>query len=1042
VRAPVLPVEAYLKLTGLAAAHDGANGATLPAAYDPLVRCALAVASADLLAALDRAGVGREASRVRAKLLRYLIRMSTRPTPYGLFAGVGLARWGTTTDLAFRGEVRTRMRPDMGWLVSFVTELERRPEVRRALRLAAHPAAFLRGGRVFLTEPAPAADEQPPSPVSVRATAAVRRALTLARRPIPYEELLEGLLALPDASVEKAERVIEQLCQQTFLLTDLRPPLTGSSPARYVAERLSTVAPAREDAERLERLLAAMDSWDSLPIAERAGRYVDVVRAANAAHAAPTKTVAQVDAALSLEGQQINEAIAAEAARAAELLLRISPWPPERSRLEAYRQAFESRYERVREVPLLELLDPGYGLGPPADDGALATELATADSPSAVLRQQTLQHLAASALRDRQLVVELDEETIARLESWAPSPTGAPCSLDLLVFVASASPAAVDSGEFMVVVGPNVGAPAAGRNLGRFADLLGAQAQTALEHLANAERARSPRRVFAELVYLPYRWRSANVAIRPAVHEHEITLGTTPGVAPDGIVPLDELRVGVRDGRFYVRWPAADAEVTASAGHMLNNRLAPAVCRFLEDVSHERTTRLFQFDWGPAAALPFLPRVQSGRVVLGLAQWRIDTELRASELPPEPTAAFRDALARWRERWTVPRHVYLSAADNRLLLDLDDAEQAEQLRQELGRLPAGGALILHEPLPGPGDAWLPGPRGHHVAELVVPLVLAEPAPANDTASRYARESEPARTRLRTPGSDWLFIKLYGPRALEDDLIRGPLRNFCQFASHAGLADTWFFIRYADPDPHLRLRFHGPPQELLRRLLPELCAWATDLIAQEHCHRFSIDTYERELERYGGAKAITLAESIFAADSHLVAELFALERQWPFASDRTTLAVLSTDDLLRGLGLTETERLACYHKWAQPTPETGREHRSRKTTLRRLLGDPGQLAQEPGGQDLARLFAQRRAALAPTARGLDALAEHAELGYPKTTLCRSYVHLHHNRLVGADMNHEELVLELLRRTRTGLDRSPHASTSGDDPAQATAGAPMR
>jgi hypothetical protein len=74
---------------------------------DPEVRRALAVASPSLLAALDRAGPGdRGSARLEGKLLRYLIRMSTRPTPFGLFAGVGIARWADRTDLAVAGPPR------------------------------------------------------------------------------------------------------------------------------------------------------------------------------------------------------------------------------------------------------------------------------------------------------------------------------------------------------------------------------------------------------------------------------------------------------------------------------------------------------------------------------------------------------------------------------------------------------------------------------------------------------------------------------------------------------------------------------------------------------------------------------------------------------------------------------------------------------------------------------------------------------------------------------------------------------------------------
>src|SRR5262249_53244982 len=155
----------------------------------------------------------------------------------------------------------------------------------------------------------------------------------------------------------------------------------------------------------------------------------------------------------------------------------------------------------------------------------------------------------------------------------------------------------------------------------------------ALGRAARVEEGQSPHQIWAELVYLPHRSRLANVVIRPPVRRYEIALGVSPGVADPQVIPLDELVVGVRHGRFYVRWPARDADVIVCAGHMLNTIQAPAIVRFLAEVSRDRTAQLSTFDWGPASGYPFLPRVQVGRIVLRPAEWRMDALTRMRELP-------------------------------------------------------------------------------------------------------------------------------------------------------------------------------------------------------------------------------------------------------------------------------------------------------------------------------------------------------------------------------------------------------------------------
>jgi thiopeptide-type bacteriocin biosynthesis protein len=1015
-RAPLLPIEAYPAVVR----GDTVGEGLLPA--DPRVSAALAVGTDHLFAALERTrGSAPEAPRLRARLLRYMMRMTTRPTPFGLFAGVGLIEWGSTTDAALTAHpVRTRARPDMGWLLDLVMELERDPEVRRELRLFTNPLAWTRAGWVFLSEQAHASDslDLAAPDVSVRATAATQRVLALARTPTAYVDLVTDLLARPGATRDKVEGLIDELWRHSLLLTDLRPPLTGVPPGHYVLERLRTVPAARSVHEALGALLDVLDRWDALPLEERADGWAALMEQAARVHRpsgfASARAV-QVDMALPLTGRRVHLEVAKEAAVAAELLLRMSPHPFGPPHLQAYRLRFEARYGSDREVPLMELLNPEFGLGPPDEEDHRWHP--RQQSPD-IVRHRTLFDLAVDTLRERRMIVELDDDLLERLKTWVPTTDAVPRSLDIAVFVAAASSAAVDAGDFTVIVGPNLGADAAGRTLGRFAGLLGPEAHAALETAASHAEADNGR-LSAELVYLPQRTRLANVAVRSTGVDHQIVCGTTPGVPADQIIPLDELVVAIRDGRFCIRWSAINAEIAVSETHMLNSLHAPPELLFLQEVERDRRVVFDPFSWGPAAEFPFLPRVQRGRVVLALARWRIG---EASELRT-PVSAFPDALRAWRERWSVPRHVYLSDADRRLLLDLENPAHADVLREELGRQPAADVAVLEEALPGPSDAWLPGPDGCHIVELVVPLAARSRLISRTENATPVHTAAPVAplVRFRPPGSDWLFLKLYCPPAFHDQLITDELAPFAEFARSASLAGSYFFVRYRDPEPHLRIRFHGEPDVLLSGLLPKVCRWAASLVADGTCSRFVLDTYEREVERYGGTSGVNLAESLFVVDSRAAVTLLRLVRDLP-TIDQAALAVLSVDALLDGLGAGPLERLDVYRVAALSRAD-GHDYRQRQEMLRRLLAHGP--AAEPGGDELARVLDERRRALEPIASQLDAGAGSGELNRDKAALFTSYVHMHCNRLLGIEPRLEERVLQLARRTSESLLRAPVA-----------------
>ncbi|WP_163567389.1 lantibiotic dehydratase family protein [Fodinicola feengrottensis] len=645
---------------------------------------------------------------------------------FGAFAGVGLAEWGDRTDLSLSADhPRTHTRPDMGWLMDFVATVERRAEVRSGLNWYANPAAFVRADRLFLTERATIGDPaEAGRAVNLRATGAVRTALECARTPIPYEELI-GHLSASGASRSKVEPFVQQLWEQTVLLTDLRPPLTIAHPARYVAEKLASIpTAAAEAAGALADLLTEIADWDRLDLDQAAPGYAKLAAKAQAAHeVVPSKDgpagkgPLQTDLALSLENRQVSAAVASEVATLAETLLRLSPRPNGSIHLDEYRSEFETKYGSEREVPILELLDPKLGLGAPGHSHRPA-RASHSEQPS--VRERTLVDLALNAIKDGQQVVELDAATMDKLQVEELKPANAPTSLDISAFVLARSAAAVDAGDFQVVIGPNLGAGSAGRVLGRFADQLGASAVAALQAVADAETARDSEKIRAEVTYLPRSCRLANVTIRPLVRDRELALGTTPGAALDRQLPVNELTVGIRDGRFVIRWPAADREVVPTAGHMLNTSNAPAIVRFLEEVSRDHRTTFSSFDWGPAAGFPFLPRVQLGRAVLTPARWQIP----AGTLDCSAPQAFAASFGKWRERWQPPRYSYLALADNRLLLDLDEPDHLEQLRAESRKAGGDGpAVLLHEALPAPDHAWVPGADGTYLSELVVPVVL-------------------------------------------------------------------------------------------------------------------------------------------------------------------------------------------------------------------------------------------------------------------------------------------------------------------------------
>ncbi|QBD82912.1 hypothetical protein EPA93_45905 [Ktedonosporobacter rubrisoli] len=304
-----------------------------------------------------------------------------------------------------------------------------------------------------------------------------------------------------------------------------------------------------------------------------------------------------VDMAFDLAGKQITRSLGEEIAAAAQLLLNLSPLPDGYLYLATYRRAFLERYGEYREIPLLELLDSQIGLGLPAHYVDRQASITKEKKPQSV-REQVLLNLALTALRDRQSILHLDEKTFLSLEPSHLALETAPPSLDIYVLLATSSLTALNKGQFHLIIGPNGGTQQAGRTLARFSNLLGAEATEALRRTASTEEALTPGSIWAELVYMPRDSRLANVLLRPNTRRYEILYGVSKGTSSAQIIPLKEIVIGVRNKRFYARWTAKQCDLIVSSGHMLDPLQAPAIARFLSDLSQDQTPQLRQFHWG------------------------------------------------------------------------------------------------------------------------------------------------------------------------------------------------------------------------------------------------------------------------------------------------------------------------------------------------------------------------------------------------------------------------------------------------------------
>ncbi|MEU5836489.1 lantibiotic dehydratase [Streptomyces diacarni] len=895
--------------------------------WAPGVRDAVRAASPDLADAVERFDTLTGKSRRKAVrgLGRYLNRMSFRSTPFGLFAGVTTGVFGAEqrTRLGHGALGTARARADSGWVMHLVKRLAFGAErSREDLRVRRNDLLHVSRGRVWLStaegyglnEDAGAAqpatgDEQRPTPkgrrsVSVRLSAPIRSVLDLARTPTTLGDLTAALTeAYPQAGAERVAALLDGLFDSDILITVERPRLLVPQTAgtdRDDSLLRSMLPPVTEPAvaRAIDEVEAAVTAFNrgEIPAHRLLGAASAPMPDAVGGHAGPTL---QIDSALNRDGSLVlPRAVADLAEEAARVLLRVGAqdrYPPH---LGEYADAFAERYGHRSEVPLLEALTPETGLGPPRRyrspgqayplPGIVPDPVDLSDRPAGPTRKAVLDRLVTGALARRERAVQLDDRVLDELaEVSVPEDDHRPPMplLDLHLTLVAPGPGR----ERWRAVCGTAGVVPGGRTFSRFHDLLDDGAQASLRELAAAEEKRQGDAVCAELSSLPQDARSINVSIRPTAHTWELPVNVTPGRDEERVIRLDDVLVGVAEGKLYLRSRTLGRRLHVTDRTMLNWAGAPDPCRFLLEVSQALSRTVSWFSWDALSwTMPFLPRVERGDVVLRRARWR----LRAEEFVPAPgdhgdgdgLAAFAETFGAWAQTWMVPRLVNIASSDNTLLLDLTSAPCLRELRDSLEQAPEDG-LVLEEVLPAPEDGFLRDADGEpYASEVVVPLVRTGEDPG-----RVARHIRPRRlpdtaeepgARVKRIGSDWLAVKLYAEPDAHDTLLGVGLAHLAgRLSEQYGVAAP-FFLRYGDPAPHLRVRFFVPEEDARADVLREVTAWAYDLARGGHLSDHTYVTYQREVERYGGPELIADAEEFFRQDSAAVVRLLADLRAAP------------------------------------------------------------------------------------------------------------------------------------------------------------------
>ena len=860
LRSPLLPIDQLLaQWQGIIESDHSQLAEWLS---HPLVDKALYIASPTLYQVWQdwRDGVTPTlTSAARLALWRYVIRMSSRCTPFGLFAGVSAVEVAERT----RGVVASdkpvaSIRPDMGWLTALISSIEQHPTIRWQLRYRPNNSLYQLGSQYRYSDYTTPNGQRAFFINAIERDELLDAALTRTRcnpEGVSGVELIDFICQEFGETTEEATGYVNELFNAHLLISELELGVTGKQPLDHVLNVLRGVPTATSLVGQLEQLQEVIGST-SLSVSQL--KCIEQTMPMLLGDAYPPGDVLQTDMVRSADTITVSERVVTQIGQQLSQLLPLRT-DHRTDSLDSFAQRYYARYGGQPQ-PLLIALDheSGIGYGSKLAQGGVGQ--------SSLLQQLNLQvgqisaptndqldtlrlNLLTSYLKTGQCQQAITDADLAAIIDTASSTPPAQ-SWSALGELYAANAESIDRNDYHFLL-KSASGPSAASLMARFSTL-DESLSTAVLRITNWEADQQPDVMLAELAHLPA-GRIGNVVSRPTLRSFEIPYLTPSSVDEEHTLTLSDLWVRVPDGKTVELWSKKHNKRVLSRNTTAHNyHGSDDVYRFLSDLSHQDGSLSLRWSWGALTDQPALPRVIYKRIILARAQWNLTKQ-------PHWTSA-TDMATDLNQTTSLPRYVALVEADNELLLDLNVDVCLQMLYAEIAKRKT---VRVVEWLATPDNCWLTRGGDRYTSELVIPFKSATP-PLPIRQSPFRLDEAAAVQRTFLPGSEWLYVNVYVGEQTADEVLCDGVKPLVATVQQQGFVDHWFFIRYHDPNPHLRLRFHCQ-QEASHILLNNLRQMLQPWVDTGRVNRVQLDTYEREVERYG-SQTIALCERVFWQDS--------------------------------------------------------------------------------------------------------------------------------------------------------------------------------
>ncbi|MEO3407824.1 lantibiotic dehydratase [Mucilaginibacter sp. CAU 1740] len=857
---------------------------------DDLFMQALWLTSKDLHEAvlnIDAITDAKKREKLELTLAKFINRVNTGDMPAGLFGGYAPVSLGAETSLNLN-ETHQHTKLNPAAIYSICLGLLNDDAIRPLLSYHANKTLYTHN-KEYRKIDGQTLQYAKCRTTSIAVSDDVKHIIEFCQVERPYCDLLEFITHTFGMKADGAAKRLNELIDSQVLWSELEPRFYANEYIDHAICVLNRIAPNTSSAntylagfDAIKQVLNCADS-----VITKNNKIAMILK--NLIGEVSGGTFLQVDYFRQGATATLDEAYTDKLLNAIDMLNNITP-KPKHSDLENFVKRFKQRYHE-QEVPLMQVLDPETGIGYHSEkkDKQAQVNINGTSYPATVkwLISQVVNNPASEVIDlPKALVghVDMDDE-----HELPPSFS--------VVF-------RVSDDEQPLIYLESCGKPTGNAIFNRLASAEKSFKQIVAE-IAETEAYIYDPALVAEIVHSPSDSLGSFIPGTPRGYQAPLTDAQGNG-KPE--VYLNDLMVTVKNNEVVLRSVSLNRRVipaTTNAGNYGLNNLA--VYRFLDDIKQQSAKQQLgiNLDILPTLGVTKTPRIVYEGVILALKTWYINNTA-ITELQQAITGDYDKAWERFLNYWQLPDTFTYADADNELVVHTTSRLEVVAW---LSSCKKKQQIVLKEYIGSSSNIILKKKEEKQIAtQFVGVLKRGEKTPENRYATATPLSANIAKRQF-FPGDEWLYVKLYCGLKTADQVIGNELIQLSKKLYHEDLIDQWFYVRHADPEPHIRFRVHLASVFALGRVIQSINNTFSELIKSKQIWKVQFDTYERELERYGEA-SIELVEQLFFNDSLAIASLLSrMDMTDNFDEARWLWGLLSIDRLLGDFELDTTQKIA-------------------------------------------------------------------------------------------------------------------------------------